>query len=106
VRACPAEHARPIVNGNPTVEPNYLSASGLFTEISSALSVPFLDAEGSVFGVITVYSAAGAAFSKDHLRILEALDSRLSQALQRALSISMGEKVAKTVPDVASLAAL
>jgi len=101
-----AEHARPIVNGNPTVEPNYLSASALFTENSSALSVPFLDPTGSVFGVLTLYSAAGAAFSKDHLSILEALDSRLSQALQRALSRGMGEKVVKTAPAAASMAAL
>jgi len=101
-----AEHARPIVNGNPTVEPNYLSASALFTENSSALSVPFLDPTGSVFGVLTLYSAAAAAFSKDHLSILEALDSRLSQALQRALSRGMGEKVVKTAPAAASMAAL
>jgi putative methionine-R-sulfoxide reductase with GAF domain len=100
-----AEHARPIVNGNPTVEPNYQSASGLFTETSSALSVPFHDAAGSVFGVITLYSAAGAAFSKDHLKVLEALESGLSQALQRALSLSIGKKAVKTVPDVPSLAA-
>jgi len=101
-----AEHARPIVNGNPTVEPNYLSASGLFTETNSALSVPFHDATGSVFGVITLYSTAAAAFSKDHLKILEAFESGLSQALQRALSLSVGEKGVKTVPDAASLAAL
>jgi putative methionine-R-sulfoxide reductase with GAF domain len=101
-----AEHARPIVNGNPTVERNYLSASGLFTETSSALSVPFHDATGSVFGVITLYSAASAAFSKDHLKILEALESGLSQALQRVLSLSIGGKAVKTLPDVPSLAAL
>jgi putative nucleotidyltransferase with HDIG domain len=99
-----AEHARPIVNGNPTVEPNYLSDSGVLTATSSALSVPFLDANGSVLGVITLYSASNAAFSKDHLRMLEALDSRLSQALQRALSF--GIEGAKPAAVVASLAAL
>jgi hypothetical protein len=31
----------------------------------------------------------GAAFSKDHLKILEALESRLSRALQRALSFGI-----------------
>jgi putative methionine-R-sulfoxide reductase with GAF domain len=100
-----AEHARPIVNGNPTVEPNYLSDSGVLTATSSALSVPFFDANGSVFGVITLYSAAGAAFSKEHLGILEALESRFSQALQRALSSGIDEKDAGTADAVASLVA-
>jgi putative nucleotidyltransferase with HDIG domain len=100
-----AEHSRPIVNGSPTVEPNYLSESGFLTATSSALSVPFLDASGSVFGVITLYSAASAAFSKDHLGILEALESRFSQALQRALSFGVEGKDAKTANAVASLVA-
>jgi putative nucleotidyltransferase with HDIG domain len=100
-----AEHARPIVNGNPTVEPNYLSDSGFLTATGSALSVPFFGADGSVSGVITLYSAAGAAFSKDHLGILEALESRFSQALQRGLSSGIEEKGARTANDVASLVA-
>jgi putative nucleotidyltransferase with HDIG domain len=100
-----AEHARPIVNGSPMVEPNYLSDSGFLTATSSALSVPFLDANGSVFGVITLYSATSAAFSKDHLGILEALESRFSQALQRALSFDVEGKDAKTADAVASLVA-
>ncbi|MGD0627881.1 MAG: HD domain-containing phosphohydrolase [Terracidiphilus sp.] len=98
-----AEHARTIVNGNPTVEPNYLSDSAFFTATSSALSVPFFDSEGSVLGVITLYSVADAAFSKDHIGILEALESHLSQALQRALSFGI-EGTKSTVP-VATLAA-
>jgi len=101
-----AEHARPIVNGNPTVEPNYVSESGCFTAVSSALSVPFLDANGSVFGVITLYSAANAAFSKDHLRFLEAIELRLAQALRRALSFGIDGKDARAATAVASLAAL
>jgi putative nucleotidyltransferase with HDIG domain len=101
-----AEHARPIVNGNPTVEPNYVSDSGLLIETSSALSAPFLGANGAVFGVVTLYSVAGAAFSKDHLRILEALESRFTQALQRALSSTIEVKDARTNPAVGSLAVL
>lgn len=101
-----AEHARPIVNGNPTVEPNYVSDSGFFTATSSALSVPLLDGDGSVFGVITLYSAASAAFSKEHLITLEILEPKLSQALQRSLNLGIEGKEAKAVPVVASLAAL
>jgi putative nucleotidyltransferase with HDIG domain len=101
-----AEHDRPIVNGNPTVEPNFVSGCGLLTATSSALSVPIHDAKGSVFGVITLYAAAGAAFSKDHLGILEALDSRFSQALQRELTFGIEEKDANAIVVIASLAAL
>jgi diguanylate cyclase (GGDEF)-like protein/putative nucleotidyltransferase with HDIG domain len=79
-----AHTERPIVNGNPTVEPNLVSGSGLFSESSSALSIPLLDANGVVFGALTVYSAKPAAYSKDHLRILHAIQSKFSLSLQNA----------------------
>jgi diguanylate cyclase (GGDEF)-like protein len=80
-----AHSERPIVNGNPTVEPNLLADSGLLTANSSALSIPLSDLSGVVFGVLTVYSCKNAAFSKDHLRILQAMQSKFSQSLQSAL---------------------
>jgi putative nucleotidyltransferase with HDIG domain len=66
-----AMHQRPIVNGNPTVEPNLHAAYRLFMADSSALAVPLLDGLGSVFAVVTLYARQHAAFSKDHLRLLE-----------------------------------
>jgi putative nucleotidyltransferase with HDIG domain len=101
-----AEHGRAIVNGNPTVEPNYVPNSGLLTAESSALSVPFLDANGSVFGVVTLYAAARSAFSKSHLRILEGLEARFTREFQRTLSGPVEGNDVKTEPRVASLAAL
>jgi diguanylate cyclase (GGDEF)-like protein/putative nucleotidyltransferase with HDIG domain len=80
-----AQSERPIVNGNPTVEPHFLAESGLFTANSSALSVPLFDLSGVVFGVLTVYSCKNAAFSKDHLRILQAIQPKFSHSLQNAL---------------------
>jgi diguanylate cyclase (GGDEF)-like protein/putative nucleotidyltransferase with HDIG domain len=80
-----AQNERPIINGNPTVEPNFVVQSGAFTENSSALSVPLLDANGVVFGALTIYSARHAAFSKDHLRILLAIQSKFSLALGNAI---------------------
>jgi hypothetical protein len=54
--------------------------------------------------VITLYSAGGAAFSKDHLKIIEALESQLSRALQRALSFGIeGPKPAAAVATLAAL---
>jgi putative nucleotidyltransferase with HDIG domain len=86
-----AENARAIVNGNPTVEPNYLSESGLFNSTSSALSIPLFDPSGGIFGALTLYAAASAAFSKDHLRILQGIESRFSLSLQNALRSSIAE---------------
>ena len=100
-----AENARPIVNGNPTVEPNYLAETNLLTASSSALSIPLLDQDGGVFGVLALYSAASAAFSKEHLQILEAIESRFSPALQKALRVKSGETDAKVEPALASTAA-
>jgi putative nucleotidyltransferase with HDIG domain len=73
---------RAIVNGNPTVEPNFVAANGTFTAESSALSVPLLDQDGRVVGALTVYARDPAAFSKDHLRILEAVRSHLAQPVE------------------------
>jgi putative nucleotidyltransferase with HDIG domain len=78
-----AQSGRAIVNGNPTVEPSFLSGGGLFTAQSSALSVPLIDADGAVFGAIAVYSAKPVAFSKDHLRILEAIQPAFSHSMGR-----------------------
>ena len=104
-----AEHARPIVNGNPTVEPNYASDSGVLTASSSALSVPLFVQhganKGSVLGVITLYSAASAAFSKDQLGVLECLESRLAQALEASLGFSVDEKQARPESPVQKLSA-
>jgi GAF domain-containing protein len=63
----------------------------LFTETSSAISIPLLDPDGGVFGVLTLYSVANAAFSKDHLRILEAIESKFSLSLQNALRFRIAE---------------
>jgi putative methionine-R-sulfoxide reductase with GAF domain len=93
-----AENARPIVNGNPTVEPNYLSVSGLLTGSSSALSVPMFNENGAVFAVLTLYSASNAAFSRDDLRILEAVESKFSLAVQCALRAGNGDPGARKCP--------
>ena len=76
---------RSIKNGNPTVEPNYRSDSGLFSATSSALSVPLIDAHGDAFGALSVYSAQQAAFSPSDLRILQNLQSEFSPLLRDIL---------------------
>jgi diguanylate cyclase (GGDEF)-like protein/putative nucleotidyltransferase with HDIG domain len=86
-----AQNERPIVNGNPTMETNYVVESGMLTENSSALSIPLFDSSGDAFGVLSVYSPKHAAFSKDHLRILEAIQSKFSMALENAFRFRNAE---------------
>lgn len=86
-----AQSNRPILNGNPTVEPNYGVETGLFTGTSSALSLPLTDGTGVVFGVLTLYCAQPAAYCADHLGILQALEPKFSLSLQNALRFSSAE---------------
>ncbi|MGB6725537.1 MAG: HD domain-containing phosphohydrolase [Terracidiphilus sp.] len=80
-----ADSERSIINGNPTVEANCETGMGLlFKENSSALAIPLFDLNSAVFSVLTLYSRRQAAFSKDHLRILQAVESNFSLALQSA----------------------
>jgi diguanylate cyclase (GGDEF)-like protein/putative nucleotidyltransferase with HDIG domain len=90
-----AQSQLPIVNGNPTVEPTFLTESALFTTESSALSVPLFDLCGEVFGVLTVYSSEPAAYTRDHLRILEAVQAKFTLSLQNALRFRTVEYDAK-----------
>jgi putative nucleotidyltransferase with HDIG domain len=92
-----AHNELPIVNGNPTVEPNFLKALGLFTAESSALSVPLFTLGGPVLGALTVYSAKPAAFSKQHLNILEAVKTKFALALQCALELETAETQARAL---------
>ena len=93
-----AQSARPIVNGNPTVEPNYVATTGLMSATSSALSVPLRELNGGIFGVLTLYSAVSAAFTKDHLRILQAIELQFSLSLQNALRSRIAEAGAEGGP--------
>jgi len=67
----------------------------MFNAVSSALSIPLLELNGGMFGVLTLYSAASAAFSKDHLRILQAIELQFSLSLQNALRFRIAETDAK-----------
>ena len=76
---------RSILNGNPTVEPNYLNETGLLNATSSALSIPLKNMDGAAFGALTIYSAKQAAFSSSDLRIMQSLQSEFSLLLQEVL---------------------
>ncbi|MGH9664153.1 MAG: HD domain-containing phosphohydrolase, partial [Bryobacteraceae bacterium] len=71
------ENGRPILNGNPSVEPGYLNDPGKFSTQRSALSAP-LEGTGGVIGALTLYHGGRDAFSKDHLRILLAISAKVA----------------------------
>lgn len=78
-----AQNHRPIVNGNPTVESNLRADNGFFTANSSAISIPLSDTS-ELRGVATLYSIGYAAFSTDHLRMLQAFPSSFFLSLINA----------------------
>ena len=90
-----AENRKPIINGNPSVEPGYLNDPNKFSSLRSALAVPLEGPEGSV-GVLALYHADRDAFTKDHLRILLAISSKVGLAIDNALRFRQAESSATT----------
>ena len=80
------------LNGNPKVEPNYCVDTVATMQLNSALSVPLFDLSGAIFGVLTLYSTGVDAFSRDHLRILQAVEAKFSLALKSALRFDDARK--------------
>jgi diguanylate cyclase (GGDEF)-like protein/putative nucleotidyltransferase with HDIG domain len=76
-----AEHGKPMVNGNPTVDPGFACAPE--TPLASALAMP-ASSDGEITGVIVLYSQQRDAFTRDHLRILVSAAARLAPAMRRA----------------------
>jgi diguanylate cyclase (GGDEF)-like protein len=89
-----AHNRKPIVNGNPTLEPGYFNGPDN-TSLYSALSVP-LEGSDEVVGVLTLYHAATDAYTSDHLRILMAISSRVGLAIENALAFQEAENSATT----------
>jgi diguanylate cyclase (GGDEF)-like protein/putative nucleotidyltransferase with HDIG domain len=90
-----AETGREILNGNPNVEPGYLNDDSKFSTLQSALAVP-LEGLNGIFGVVSLYRADRNAFSKDHMRLLLAICSKLAFAVENALRYRQAESSATT----------
>jgi diguanylate cyclase (GGDEF)-like protein len=90
-----AQKGKPIVNGNPSVEPGYLDDPTKFSTLRSALSVP-LEGLTGVIGALTLYRAEPDAFDTDHLRILLAISSKTALSLENALKYQQAESSATT----------
>jgi diguanylate cyclase (GGDEF)-like protein/putative nucleotidyltransferase with HDIG domain len=90
-----AENKKPIVNGNPSVEPGYLNDKAKFSTLHSALAVPLEGLDG-VVGVLTLYHSAKDAFTRDHLRILLAVTHKVALSIENALRYRQAETSAVT----------
>jgi diguanylate cyclase (GGDEF)-like protein/putative nucleotidyltransferase with HDIG domain len=90
-----AENRKPIINGNPSVEPGYLNDPGKFSILQSALAVPLEGVDGLV-GVVTLYHAAKEAYNSDHLRILSAVATKMALSIENALKYRQAESCATT----------
>ena len=90
-----AQNKKPIINGNPSVEPGYLNDPTKFSTLRSALALP-LEGVAGVVAVLTVYKAEPDAFTSDHLRILLAISSKMALAIENALKYEQAESSATT----------
>jgi diguanylate cyclase (GGDEF)-like protein/putative nucleotidyltransferase with HDIG domain len=90
-----AQNLKPILNGNPSVEPGYLNDASKYSTLNSALAVPLEGLQG-VVGVVALYHAEKDFFTSDHLRILLAVSSKMAMAIENAVKYEQAESSAVT----------
>jgi diguanylate cyclase (GGDEF)-like protein/putative nucleotidyltransferase with HDIG domain len=90
-----AENGKPIVNGNPSVEPSYLNEKTMTSALRSAVALPLEGASGTL-GVLTLYHMERDAFTKDHLRLLMAIAPKIGMSIENALRFQQAESSATT----------
>jgi diguanylate cyclase (GGDEF)-like protein len=81
---------RPIINGNPSVEPAYLNDRTKSSGLKSALSVP-LEGSNGVVGVLSLYAEEPDAFTVDHLRVLSAVSGKIALCIENGLKYRQAE---------------
>jgi len=79
-----AQNHKPILNGNPSVEPGYLNDPTKCSTLRSALAVP-LEASSGVAAVLALYRAGENAFTADDLRAVEIISAGLGIAIELAV---------------------
>jgi diguanylate cyclase (GGDEF)-like protein/putative nucleotidyltransferase with HDIG domain len=90
-----AHTGRTVLNGNPAVESGYLDNPALLTTLRSAVAVPLVGLNGTL-GVMTLYQTDRDAFSSDHVRVLQAISSKVSLAMENAMKYRQAETHATT----------
>ncbi|MBI4875721.1 MAG: HD domain-containing protein [Acidobacteria bacterium] len=90
-----AENRKPMLNGNPSVEPGRLSEDPRFAALRSGLAIPF-ESTDEVLGVLALYHRDRDAYTANHLRLLMGIRSRLAPALETAISHQAFRRSART----------
>src|SRR5260370_4977374 len=91
-----AENKKPILNGNPAMAmEGTAGGQQQIASLHAALAVP-LEAVDGVVGVLTLYQTEEDAFSKEHLRLVLALSSKVALAIENALKFREAQSSAKT----------
>ncbi len=101
-----ADVGKPILNGNPTVEPGYVASGTAAPTLSSALALPLEDS-GRVAGVLALYRAAKDAFTAEDLLSLAPLcpaiapvvaERQVDSSATRNLAIAVGTSEVSEAP--------
>jgi putative nucleotidyltransferase with HDIG domain len=79
-----AQNSKPILNGNPSVEPGYLNDPTKYSTLRSALAVP-LQGASNIVAVLAVYRARQDAFSREDLKVLEAVAAQSGLLIEEGL---------------------
>src|SRR2546430_1664124 len=90
-----AANRKPIVNGNLATESEYLNDPTNGHSLRSVLAVP-LEGVNGVVGVLALYRTEADAFTRDHLRILLAISSKIALSFENALKYRQSERTATT----------
>jgi diguanylate cyclase (GGDEF)-like protein/putative nucleotidyltransferase with HDIG domain len=85
-----AQNSKPIINGNPAVEPGYSQDQRAIAELRSALAVP-LEGVAGLMGVLTLYKVERDAFTANHLRILQVITSKVALSIENTLKYRQAE---------------
>jgi diguanylate cyclase (GGDEF)-like protein/putative nucleotidyltransferase with HDIG domain len=80
-----ADNGKPIVNGNPSVEPGYLNDPTRFSLLNSALSIPLRGGSEQILGALTLYRADKDAYNQEQLRVLLAISDKIARVVELAL---------------------
>jgi diguanylate cyclase (GGDEF)-like protein/putative nucleotidyltransferase with HDIG domain len=90
------ENVKPIINGNPSVEPGYLNDPSKFSLLNAALSVPLGEGAEELTGALTLYRTERDSYTRDHLRVLLAVTPKISRAIESALRLEHAQRQANT----------
>jgi putative nucleotidyltransferase with HDIG domain len=77
------------------VEPSYLNDKNRTSSLQSAVAVP-LEGSNGTMGVLALYHMERDAFTKDHLRILMAINPKIGMSIENALRFQQAESSATT----------